>query len=271
MTKFKNITIGSDPEFFIKDKSGYISAIGLIPGSKKEPCEFIEGFSLHPDNVLAEGNIPPVNTKEAFIDAINVLKKEISKYAEIDYVSCVNRFPAQYLQNKEARTFGCNPSFDAWSMTTNRPEASLMSGFRTSSFHVHIGYEDGYQDRSKVEDLIRGLDLFLGLPSLLLDPDKERRNLYGTAGDYRCKFLDEITITEYRSLGGYMLLNDEYIGYVYDQIFNCIDFLNEGNKVEDEIIKECINNYDVDTAIEILNYYKINLDVEFNSRVRQLA
>ena len=31
------------------------------------------------------------------------------------------------------------------------------------------------------------MDLFLGVPSILIDPDTERRKMYGKAGDYRLK------------------------------------------------------------------------------------
>ena len=68
-----------------------------------------------------------------------------------------------------------------------------------------------------------------------------------------------------------MLLNDDYIGYVYDQMNAAIDFLNNGGQVNSEDIMYCINNYDIDKAKEILDYYKINTNVKSNSRVRQSA
>jgi len=267
---YNNVTFGSDPEMFIKDTNGLISAIGLIPGDKNAPYEFEPGFSLHPDNVLAEGNIPPVNTKEAFILAINKLKIEISKYADIHYSSCELEFPQAYLQNAKAREFGCTPSFDAWNLLTRAPNAFEAGNMRTSSFHVHIGYDDTENNSTQARELIKGMDLFLGLPSLLLDPDRDRRSLYGKSGDYRVNYQSDITIAEYRSLGGYMLIDDNHIGFVYDQMVKCIEYLNQGNLVREEAIAECIDNYDVDTAIQILDAFKINVNVE-NSSIRELT
>ena len=50
-------------------------------------------------------------------------------------------------------------------------------------FHIHIGYDAPEIDRSL--RLITYLDAYLGLPSILIDKDTERRKLYGQAGCFR--------------------------------------------------------------------------------------
>ena len=56
--QYKNITIGSDPEFFVQNKDGkLISSIGVIDGTKDIPkrLKFLgNGFAIQKDNVLGE-------------------------------------------------------------------------------------------------------------------------------------------------------------------------------------------------------------------------
>ena len=80
-----NVTIGADPELFlINSKTGeVVSSIGIIPGEKGNPYRSIdmpEGYGLEIDNILAEFNIPPVRTKEDFIEAITYMKNYIKKF-----------------------------------------------------------------------------------------------------------------------------------------------------------------------------------------------
>ena len=52
------ITIGADPELFLRDGDAITSAIGLIGGDKYEPRLVTLG-AVQEDNVLAEFNIDP--------------------------------------------------------------------------------------------------------------------------------------------------------------------------------------------------------------------
>jgi len=58
--KIENITIGGDPEFFLKNKNTgeFIPAIGLIGGTKKEPIDISPegktGYALQEDGVAGE-------------------------------------------------------------------------------------------------------------------------------------------------------------------------------------------------------------------------
>ena len=49
--------------------------------------------------------------------------------------------------------------------------------------HIHIGYDNNNIDASL--RLVKYLDLYLGVPSVLKDKDKRRRSLYGKAGCFR--------------------------------------------------------------------------------------
>jgi len=69
--KVSNYMIGSDVEFFLKEKESneIISAEGIVKGTKTEPYKFDENnpyYATSLDNVMAEGNIPPTTTPAEF-------------------------------------------------------------------------------------------------------------------------------------------------------------------------------------------------------------
>jgi hypothetical protein len=56
------------------------------------------------------------------------------------------------------------------------------------------------------------MDLFVGLPSTILDEDDQRKNVYGTPGRFRLKPYG----VEYRSLSNYWIKD----GYLIDMVLN---------------------------------------------------
>ena len=48
---------------------------------------------------------------------------------------------------------------------------------------IHVGYENPDVDTSLA--LVKYMDVFLGIPSVVKDKDKKRRSLYGKAGCFR--------------------------------------------------------------------------------------
>ena len=91
-----NITVGSDPEFFIiqkyEDAEFPIPAYEIIPGTKSDPIDFGNGFKVLIDNVLVEGNIPPANTREEFVNNMRMLKSIIFKHFFSDFLSCQSQW-----------------------------------------------------------------------------------------------------------------------------------------------------------------------------------
>src|SRR3990167_6437375 len=79
------ITIGSDPEFFLRRNGRYVSSIGKIGGSKEFPAPLErEGFFIQEDNVAVEFNIPPADEVEKFVASIewtiSHIRDKISPY-----------------------------------------------------------------------------------------------------------------------------------------------------------------------------------------------
>lgn len=110
-------TIGADPELFIINrKTGkVVSSIGLIPGEKGNPWvgeDMPKGFGLEIDNILAEFNIPPVTSREGFINNIQYMKNYIEKFVQEKNpdlgILCAasQRVDKNQLKSKEAKLFG---------------------------------------------------------------------------------------------------------------------------------------------------------------------
>ena len=189
--KLNNVTIGADPELFIINEKTkrVVSSVGRIPGEKGNPYvadDMPAGFGLETDNILAEFNIPPVATGEAFVNNIEYMKQYIDKYVKnIDSnlgILCAasKMVDAGQLNSEQAQLFGCDPDFNAYTEEQNVKPEGNKTRLRSAGFHIHIGYNNPNIDTSVA--LIKYLDMYLGVPSVIKDRDKRRRSLYGKAG-----------------------------------------------------------------------------------------
>jgi hypothetical protein len=179
-------SLGCDPEFFLKKDNKHVTSIGLIGGDKNLPRALDDkGHAVLEDNVAVEFNIPPAHDHAAFCASIQhvmaELQKELPDY-EFSHESAV-LFNKEDLWHPQAQEFGCEPDYNAWTNKINpRPKASDAS-LRSAGGHVHVG-----TDLDKIQ-VIRAMDLFLGVPSIKLDPGTLRRQLYGKAGSLQAQAL----------------------------------------------------------------------------------
>ena len=96
--------------------------------------------------------------------------------------------------------------------------------------------------------------MYLGIPSLLYDSDKQRRSLYGKAGSFRLQPWG----LEYRSLSSAMMSSAEYLEFVYNQVAKAIYAYNKLYQLIDyNTIQICINNSDVALARQLVNTYQL--------------
>lgn len=190
-------TFGCDPELFVTDENGkYVSAAGLIPGTKEEPYP-VKGGAVQVDGMAAEFNIDPVSTFSEFdaniVSVVKQLKSMLPKgYQLVPKPSVVFEEDVWEAAPEEAKILGCVPDFNAWTGEVNPPpDAEQHPRLRTASGHLHIGWQDGDAfDPEHVQncrDLVKQLDWYLGGWSLSQDSDPTRRNLYGKAGACRFK------------------------------------------------------------------------------------
>jgi hypothetical protein len=258
MSNFKSI--GSDMEVFAKKSSGeYMALCGLIGGSKETPRQLPHlplGFMVQEDNVALEFNIPPVTSASSFIEYMERMKNESSTIITKLGFEMSNESSALFdkgqLVHPKALTFGCEPDYDAWLMCENPKPTTDDPTLRTAGGHIHIG-----TDRNMAE-VIKNMDLFLGVPSILLDDSKsskERRKLYGKAGAMRPKFYG----VEYRTLSNFWLFNNDLIRWVYYQTELACHFAKDISKDQERIV-DCINNGDKKLAENLVKEYNININ-----------
>jgi hypothetical protein len=212
-TLLSNFKIGADPELFIEDNTGkFISAAGLIPGTKAEPFP-VPGGAVQVDGMAAEFNINPATTFEEFdnniVTVLAELKKFLPKGAKLRAVpSVVFDEDVWAAAPDEAKELGCSPDFNAWTEEVNMPPSCPENPrLRTASGHLHFGWTEGktpgnIQHVRHCNDLVRQLDYVLGLWSLSQDPDPTRRLLYGKAGACRYKPYG----VEYRVLSNFWVM-----------------------------------------------------------------
>lgn len=253
--------IGADPEVFVGDASGVRSIIGKIGGTKDHPLPLPlgKGFAVQEDNVALEFNIPASESKQSFVQniqqAMEFLGETIRDSHGLQFVkqSAVS-FPESEMYSPLAFMFGCDPDFNAWTGKRNpRPKADDPL-LRSCGGHVHIGLEI---DKQQTMRLGQACDLFLGVPSTLMDEGELRKKLYGKAGAIRFKPYG----MEYRVLSNYWIHDKALTEWVYDSTERAVDFTLEGKDLSSmqELITNCINNNDKGLARELVSQFNIKM------------
>jgi hypothetical protein len=230
------ILIGADPEIFMFDKKGVpVSAHGVIRGDKKNPQKVDKG-AVQVDGMALEFNIDPAEDEDAFVSNINCVM-DILRGMVPDHdlrAVPVAEFGHDYIkaQPREALELGCDPDFNAWNNGEVNPRPNGNNPFRTGAGHVHIGWTSGenpyHPEHMQASiQLVKELDMWLGLPSLLYDKDSKRRTMYGAAGAFRPKPYG----CEYRVLSNAWLNSPELIKWVYRNTRLAIDTLMKGESL----------------------------------------
>jgi hypothetical protein len=236
-------TIGADPEFFIKPATSDFPypVCGLLGGTKERP-RMIDGYGAQEDNVMCEFNIPPSTTSGEFARHIRAgvetilatLNREHENLAPFTAWSTSSwLFPESQLGFKQAHVFGCSPDFSGYDMGNPQPrilpEQLTIPGsgaWRFSGGHVHLGYK--HLLKTDVPDYVAAqfADVYLGLSSLGIDAQGERRKFYGTPARYRPTKYG----IEYRTLSNqwiFSLDTADMVGYHALQLCN---FLSKPDK-----------------------------------------
>lgn len=263
MTKFQYtaVKVGADPELFLYDRKvkTFFSAVGLIGGTKDQPVPIDdEGHSLQEDNVAVEFCIPPASSEKAFVDSIHYvldhLKEKVEPRFELSIVPSA-AFKSSQLQTKQAHLVSCRPDYNAWTLAINEFKRSKKNtNLRTAGGHIHVGYANPDEDNQV--NMIRAMDLFIGVPSVILDSDTKRRELYGKAGAFRPKPYG----VEFRTPSNFWIKTRELTSWAYQNTHKAVKFLNEGNTIEGDLgqrIQETINQIDLDGARAICKEFEL--------------
>lgn len=257
-----NILVGSDPEVFVETSTGsIIPSIGLIGGDKRHPRDIGIG-SIQEDNVLAEFNTHPASNRDEFINNVSSVIEALTKelYPNHINIKASHTFDINDLMKygPSAFIFGCDPDFNAHTKGINpRINVSDVGGLRSAGGHIHVGLT--LANEEEAYKLAAMMDVYLGIPSVILDDDKERRRLYGKAGAFRFKPYG----IEYRTLSNFWIRSKELIGWAYDNTilaandFQQLDSIVEKSGYTLNDIQMIINFADTKAATEVINNLNI--------------
>lgn len=239
-----NLFVGTDPEMMLLNRNGnHVSAIQVVKHSKDDRLDLGGGNKMFYDNVLVEFNVAPAASEEELIFNLSSCfmsaSKKLRGYLLKPQSSQI--YSSQECSHKDAQVFGCEPEYCAYDMAQlNPPTCEPGNTFRSAGGHIHLGYpEEAYPLLSPITDedrnerdwgriwVVRMMDLFVGLTSLLIDHDPTsayRRKLYGKAGTHRPK---EDYGVEYRPLSNFWLASPSLVSLIFRLSQFTVDFVHE--------------------------------------------
>ena len=258
----KGLLIGTDTELFLQDRNTgkIVSAEGLIKGSKHVPFVFDDEnpyFSTSLDNVLAEFTIPPAKSLEEW---------KLSLQKSVAYIDsilpehlCSVAIPSAHLdidqlQTQNARMFGCEPDFNVWTGDVNRKEKGVKATLRSGGGHIHFGFDDPTPEMCL--EIVKSADLHIAVPSVLMEPDNERKMLYGKAGAFRFKPYG----VEYRTVSNYYMASEPLREWAYNAAIDTAAFVDAGNEIDAELgeaIVRAVNQCDKEIAANLIKQFKL--------------
>lgn len=259
------LLVGADPELFLRHGKKFISAHGVIPGTKSIPHSVPSG-AVQVDGMALEFNIAPASSSEGFVHNINTVLEALKGMLpeEMDMVIMPSvEFDAEYLaaQPEEARVQGCEPDYNAYTMAEN-PAPPDHPTMRAAAGHVHVGWCTGMDPSDPVHievcaEMAKQMDCILGARSIFWDEDGGRRKvLYGQAGAFRSKPYG----MEYRVMSNGWLLNAGRMHEVFQSTVRAWETMAQGThwtNVIGELAVRAINNNDQEAAFEVCR----NMDI----------
>lgn len=232
------VTIGADPEFFVKRNGHLISGHLFECGTKRQPKPTLFG-SVQVDGMALEGNVRPSKTRGEFVSNVRGivadLEQEINGHPWISKPELIIEPAVEFGKHifeqtpEEHRKLGCDADYNAWNLKMN-PRPDNTTRLRTAAGHIHIGWTKDENPRNihffkQCAAVVKQLDYYLGLPSLIWDRDDRRRKLYGKAGAFRAKPYG----VEYRVLSNAWISTDKHIGWIFDRAKEAMKALKEGD------------------------------------------
>jgi len=258
-----NILLGSDPELFVMKDGEFISAHGLIEGDKKNPY-IVKRGAIQVDGMALEYNTDPASSLEEWernhTSVKRSLKHKVGKGFSLKATPTV--FFSEEIFNTtpaESKILGCEPDFNAWTENVNpTPNAEVL--FRTGAGHIHIGWTEGADitdpfHLGECYALTKMLDQYLGVPSVIMDSDNLRREMYGKAGAFRPKSYG----LEYRVLSNFWTESQKLRRWAYNGTMEAIKMTTQYKA--NNSIRECIDDGNKETAIRHCDHYGINYHV----------
>lgn len=277
----KRITIGTDPEFFLRRKEDgkLISAVPYIKGTKDNPEPLENGGNVQFDNVAIEFATDPAKDGEDLVKKVGNAFKDILKKIPEGHELAVEpsgNFDADQLDSEEAQQFGCDPDYCAWELRENDPPFCDNPALRTCGGHIHVGFNSGdgndfLLDAYGKADTVRMMDVFHGIISVVLDNSEQaiaRRKLYGKAGCHRPVMKDMGGLydgVEYRVLSNFWFKTPELVMLIDSLTQDVLKIMRENKHIElinaigEKRIRNTIDTGDTQEAELIIDKFIRNL------------
>lgn len=246
--------LGCDPEVFLQNVAGKpISSIGYINADKWNPMQIPDmptGYTLQEDNVSLEYGVPPAASADEFVKHIqSVMNKSLEYLPGLSFskLSCII-FPEDQMQHPLAHIFGCEPDFNAWTNTENKKPAPPHPFMRSAGGHIHV------ETDKDPREVVKAMDLYLGVPSVLMDKGEQRKQMYGAAGAHRVKSYGP----EYRTLSNFWIFDEKLIRWVWNNTQRSINNTLDLDSMGADIL-QAINGNDKALAKQLVNQYGLEV------------
>ncbi len=247
------VTIGCDPEFFFTKNGVVIGSEKVLPkGGLISP--YGDG-KIIVDGVQAELNPKSDTCRERLGRSLSLLFSDLMELTKKDKDLCVDLSQTVTVDADEfdslcdsSKKLGCSASQNIYSGSVSEiSEEAKKSLKRSAGGHIHLG-SSGFVLRDILHNpdrLVPILDIILGNTAVLIDraeSNKERRKVYGRAGEYR---LPKHGL-EYRTLSNFWLRSFQLFSLVHGLARQAVYICNSGL---DKELLSLVNLKDVERAI----------------------
>lgn len=207
MLREPNMLLGTDPEFFFRWKDGPVAAEKVLPENGLAAVHRQHNYqrrahAIFVDGVQAELNTDAFSNRAALVngmaDAFATLRTHLKALNEkadpvtASFTQAVE-FDQKFLDNiaPKNREWLSQPSFNVYGLVPENANVDPKTYLkRIAGGHLHFGlfqpFMSDYEDHR--QQVVPLLDIFVGIPSVLMDRDPaaiERRRTYGLPGEYR--------------------------------------------------------------------------------------
>lgn len=237
---------GCDPEFFFRSKkTGRIVGSEKVLPEKGLPVTSIDSYSKREqaygtnrfvmDGIQAELNVDAFSCRAGFSSTLatsfKALKRHLDKREKqpvnVVFAPVVGRVTELHLSSlsEKSRILGCAPSLNVYEKHDINVDP-VKYRYRSLGGHIHMGISSYPYLMANCPQFVEVLDATLGNISVLVDRDttaKNRRKLYGRAGEYRTPKHG----LEYRTLSPFWLRSYQLMSMTFGlarlaaQIANC--------------------------------------------------
>jgi hypothetical protein len=257
--------VGCDPEVFLTNADGVIVPPHTIGFSTDKQLDiYADGFAAEfKPNERFCGAYVGDNIRTCLRQIYNGLPQGV-KFDTVDYIHVPK--PLRMAAPPEVVQLGCMPSLSAYGDSPKLGGDGRERTHRTSGFHFHFSFNNPEQQvltgrrthnphAPEILNVVRCMDTFGGVGmSLLLRglEHKERRRMYGRAGEYRLPGHGGI---EYRVHSGRVLtspatymfaLELTRLGMILAEYYQWEEF-----GVSEEDVRAAINELDYDAGIRV--------------------